>query len=462
MSIRSGSTGTVLWDQIAAAWAAKTYALDLLVNLKFTVPLVCRAKTIFIMHGSEWFVIPEAFRWHDRQYFRVAVPLYCRHADAIVTADGSFCCRGCESVYSILKAHQLSEDERKKLAEQERSIRAQLAKEIALQQHAPGVRRSHRRGARDAASGLAHARRRDPGARRKAPGPHPRSLRDPGGRGRVAASVLMLALLWAMPLQPAAADHDDGWYELPSHANWDHGDLSVLIVPPAHGQIWNAAELAREHARAFVEHCGARLDAYRAERGRPGVITCALDTELLGHWWWEGPAWLQSVIAAARGHHVELVTLSQALDRHDPEPREDDAQDEKEQYDYESGSSTTDPDSDAIIKVLLDHGVDFVVIGASAALLQGVPIAATLDLDVTAATTKANLKRLESALAELDATLRVPDPEDVVKVDALLARSGRGRVGEREPRHREHLPRPRRQGSPRSSSGSTRPPARPT
>jgi Cu+-exporting ATPase len=37
----------------------------------------------------------------------------CRHcgescdAEAIVTADGSFCCRGCESVYSILKAHQL-------------------------------------------------------------------------------------------------------------------------------------------------------------------------------------------------------------------------------------------------------------------------------------------------------------------------------------------------------------------
>ena len=60
-----------------------------------------------------------------------------------------------------------------------------------------------------------------------------------GGRGRVAASVLMLALLWAMPLQPAAADHDDGWYELPSHANWDHGDLSVLIIPPLHGQIYN-------------------------------------------------------------------------------------------------------------------------------------------------------------------------------------------------------------------------------
>jgi glycosyltransferase involved in cell wall biosynthesis len=79
--------GTVPWDQMAAAWAAKQYALDLLVNLKFTVPLLCRAKTIFIMHGSEWFTIPEAFRWHDRLYHKMFVRLYCRRADAIVTVS---------------------------------------------------------------------------------------------------------------------------------------------------------------------------------------------------------------------------------------------------------------------------------------------------------------------------------------------------------------------------------------
>jgi len=79
--------GTVPWDQMAAAWAAKAYALDLLVNLKFTVPLVCRAKTIFILHGSEWFTIPEAFQWHDRLYHKLLVPLYLRRADAIVTVS---------------------------------------------------------------------------------------------------------------------------------------------------------------------------------------------------------------------------------------------------------------------------------------------------------------------------------------------------------------------------------------
>lgn len=76
----------------------------------------------------------------------------------------------------------------------------------------------------------------------------------------------------------------------------------------------------------------------------------------------------------------------------------------------------TDSDSEAILKVLVDHGIDFVVIGASAAILQGVPIAATLDLDVTAASTKANLARLEAALRELEARLRLPDPEEEVEV----------------------------------------------
>jgi len=52
--------------------------------------------------------------------------------------------------------------------------------------------------------------------------------------------------------------------------------------------------------------------------------------------------------------------------------------------------------------------------------VQGLPqvkvACATLDLDVTAAPTKVNLKRLEAALKELKATLRVPDPDEVIVV----------------------------------------------
>ena len=55
-----------------------------------------------------------------------------------------------------------------------------------------------------------------------------------------------------------------------------------------------AQALAREHARDFVTRVAARL-----EHG--GLLCCALDTELLGHWWYEGQAWLAAVLEEARG-----------------------------------------------------------------------------------------------------------------------------------------------------------------
>jgi glycosyltransferase involved in cell wall biosynthesis len=79
--------GKLCWDQVAGAWAATTQRLDLLVNLKFTVPFLGRVKKVCVMHGAEWFVIPEAFRGYDRWYSRRAVPLYCRHADAVVAVS---------------------------------------------------------------------------------------------------------------------------------------------------------------------------------------------------------------------------------------------------------------------------------------------------------------------------------------------------------------------------------------
>jgi 1,4-alpha-glucan branching enzyme len=47
----------------------------------------------------------------------------------------------------------------------------------------------------------------------------------------------------------------------------------------------------------------------------------AIDTELLGHWWAEGPSWLAEVIGAAAGAGIRLLTLPQALSEHSPEPR---------------------------------------------------------------------------------------------------------------------------------------------
>ena len=68
----------------------------------------------------------------------------------------------------------------------------------------------------------------------------------------------------------------------------------------AHGPIGGepydheaALALARDHAREFV----ARVRA--ACRAGGGLVCCALDTELLGHWWYEGPEWLAAVLGEA-------------------------------------------------------------------------------------------------------------------------------------------------------------------
>jgi glycosyltransferase involved in cell wall biosynthesis len=79
--------GTVPWDQIAVPWVARKKRLDLIFNPKFTVPFIAKAKSIFVLHGSEWFVIPEHFRLYDQWYFKNFVPLYCRKAAAFVAVS---------------------------------------------------------------------------------------------------------------------------------------------------------------------------------------------------------------------------------------------------------------------------------------------------------------------------------------------------------------------------------------
>jgi glycosyltransferase involved in cell wall biosynthesis len=81
--------GTVLWDQLAVPRIARRKGIDLIFNPKFTVPLFTRAKTVFVLHGSEWFVIPEHFKRYDQFYFNRAVPLYCRYSDAFIAVSNA-------------------------------------------------------------------------------------------------------------------------------------------------------------------------------------------------------------------------------------------------------------------------------------------------------------------------------------------------------------------------------------
>jgi hypothetical protein len=73
-----------------------------------------------------------------------------------------------------------------------------------------------------------------------------------------------------------------------------------------------------------------------------------------------------------------------------------------------------------ILKTLAHHGVDFVVIGGMGAILQGVELPRTLDLDVAASHSKANLVRLSDALREMGARLRIGAPEDDESIEAPI------------------------------------------
>jgi 1,4-alpha-glucan branching enzyme len=82
-----------------------------------------------------------------------------------------------------------------------------------------------------------------------------------------------------------------------------------------------AAQRASEHAASFLAAVRDRLERHRSERSRRGLCVFAADTELLGHWWAEGPIWLREVIKGAELDGVRLLTLPQALREHEPEER---------------------------------------------------------------------------------------------------------------------------------------------
>jgi len=115
-----------------------------------------------------------------------------------------------------------------------------------------------------------------------------------------------IALVWGRDGYPSAPAYRD-YHGLTEHHHRLWRNDGGAYDPQA------ARHLAAEHARDFVGWAAARV-------GRGGVCVCALDTELLGHWWYEGPWWLAAVVEEAARQGLELTTLDDALERHDPAP----------------------------------------------------------------------------------------------------------------------------------------------
>ena len=115
-----------------------------------------------------------------------------------------------------------------------------------------------------------------------------------------------MALAWGEGGYPAAGAYRD-YHRYTEHRHQAWGNDGR---PYEHE---TARRLAREHAADFVARVSARVQ-------HGGVCVCAFDTELLGHWWYEGVAWLDAVLEESVRQGLALATLDEALARHEPAP----------------------------------------------------------------------------------------------------------------------------------------------
>jgi 1,4-alpha-glucan branching enzyme len=64
---------------------------------------------------------------------------------------------------------------------------------------------------------------------------------------------------------------------------------------------WVAGRI-HEQADHFVSLVTGILGEFRAQQGLPGMVVAPYDTELIGHWWFEGPEWLYQVLSRLNRH----------------------------------------------------------------------------------------------------------------------------------------------------------------
>jgi 1,4-alpha-glucan branching enzyme len=134
--------------------------------------------------------------------------------------------------------------------------------------------------------------------------------------GPVALPIDWEAISWLWDLAGYPSD--------PAYAQFDGKSLRGIRLWKIAGGAYDpeaGAAAARRQAGEFLAAIAARLRDYAASSGRRGLITFAIDTELLGHWWSEGPLWLAAVLEGAAEAGVRLVTVPQALEDHEPERR---------------------------------------------------------------------------------------------------------------------------------------------
>ena len=78
-----------VWDQFWVPWTCRRLKADVLLNPKFTMPLLSGRPGVMVLHGADWY-LPDAAKFYsrlDRLYIRLFMPLYLRKAAGIISVS---------------------------------------------------------------------------------------------------------------------------------------------------------------------------------------------------------------------------------------------------------------------------------------------------------------------------------------------------------------------------------------
>ncbi|MDS1028961.1 DUF1957 domain-containing protein [Bacillota bacterium LX-D] len=78
-----------------------------------------------------------------------------------------------------------------------------------------------------------------------------------------------------------------------------------------------ALEKAHYHAKDFLYKKRQQLTYLTNQMEEDPIIVAPYDAELFGHWWFEGPEWLEHVIRQAAAQGITLITPSEYLAEHE-------------------------------------------------------------------------------------------------------------------------------------------------
>ncbi|MGD0353648.1 MAG: 1,4-alpha-glucan branching protein domain-containing protein [Dehalococcoidia bacterium] len=81
-----------------------------------------------------------------------------------------------------------------------------------------------------------------------------------------------------------------------------------------------AGQRVAEHSAHYAQLVEELLTRFYQETGKFGIVSAAYDTELFGHWWFEGVEWVKQVLRyISQNELVEPTTASKFIEKHPPE-----------------------------------------------------------------------------------------------------------------------------------------------